>query len=105
MKNDQINELRTYEQTLKQLRDSSGNLEYRAEINNVLTPIVAMLDEYEHDRQPDFELVACEVLVATRKRICEMEERIPDTLRSNVVFPEEPQAPEEHCAPEDRFKL
>lgn len=87
-----ITELKDQEKTLKQLRDSSGNLEYRAEINNILTPVVAMLDEYEHDRQSDFELMACEVLVETRKRIQQIEDKIPDTLRSAMVFPQEPEA-------------
>lgn len=94
MENYLIDELRTCEATIKSLRDGSCNPEYRAELNNVLTPIIALLDEAKHNKQPDFELEACEVLVATRKRIIEMEEKIPDTLKSPMVFADKINAPE-----------
>lgn len=58
----------------------SANEELRATLNNILTPVVALLDEYAHDRLPDFEDMACRVLQETRSRLDELVG--PETLRT-----------------------
>jgi len=78
-----IDELHDAEKRIKKLRDDSSDQEFRAMLNNVLQPVRSMIDEYEHDKQEDWEDMTCLVLKETRDRL---EDLIgPVTLRSGEV--------------------
>lgn len=90
MENYLKDELTDCQTKLIKARDKSDDVELKATLDNVLTPVVVLLDELEHDKQPNFEEMACEVLCETRKRMAELIP--PDTLRSGEVPMEIPPA-------------
>jgi|GEM_PF-6825581 len=76
-------ELLDCQEKLLKYRDKSDDKEFIATINNILTPVVCLLDEFVHDKQPNFEEMACHVLAETRNRMTEI--LPPETLKSGEL--------------------
>jgi len=78
-----LDELTGIESRIRKLKEEASDNEVIAELNNLLTPVVVLLDEHAHDKQPDFDNFACQVLQETRSRLEDLTG--PQTLRSGEV--------------------